>query len=400
MLLLPLRRLHPLRARFIGPISCRSVSAESIGFPSGSFSHNLLVRCQEKAAAVSGTTPDGPYEPWLPTDLMQTLLVDVHDWAGCSWSLSIFVAVLCIRLVTLPVSVAAIKGSREKALINPQFDEIHARQQALKDSPEQLAKVNKEMQEFTQKHGRLWVLKGTWNLLLFQMPLYITSFTAMRGFASRPDLFPGFAMEGPLWLDSLALADPYCVMPVLTAGIMLTNVELFGSIDTEVQMMTQTKATPAKGKSTMQKYQKWIFRGSAVMFVPFTMNFPAATFLFMSTNMASASIQNRILRLPALERFLEIPPSADKMQAVSSVVPTKPAQFGRRPRSKRRAQDRETAQPQLSQAPLQIPLNVSRTATQNDRPERGRTKSSLQLPVINPQFAVKRQQPSRPWNQA
>jgi len=383
----------------MGPISCRSVSAESIGFPSGSFSHNLLVRCQE-AAVSRGTTPNGPYEPWLPTDLMQTLLVDVHDWAGCSWSLSIVVAVLSIRLVTLPVSVAAIKGNREKALIKPQFEEIQQRQEALKDSPEKIAKVNQEMQEFLQKHGRLWMLKGTWNLLLFQMPLYITSFAAMRGFASRPDLFPGFAMEGPLWLDSLALADPYCVMPVLTAGIMLTNMELFGSIDTEAQMITETKATPGKGQSTFQKYQKWIVRGSTVLFVPFTMNFPAATFFFMATNIATASIQNRILRLPAMERFLEIPPSADKMQAVGSVVPAKLAQFGRRPRSKRQAQDRETAQPQLSQAPLQIPLNVAQTAAQNERLQRGLTKSSLQLPVIDPQFAVRRQQPSRPWNQA
>lgn len=34
------------------------------------------------------------------------------------------------------------------------------------------------------------------------------------------DLFRGFAMESPLWLDSLALADPTYILPVLTSAIM------------------------------------------------------------------------------------------------------------------------------------------------------------------------------------
>merc|ERR1712060_211628 len=103
---------------------------------------------------------------------------------------------------------------------------------------EKLGECAKKLQEFTQKHGRFFMLKGTWNLICFQMPLYITAFAAMRGLASHPDIFRGFAMEAPGWLDSLALQDPYAILPVFTAAIMLTNIELFGSIDTEVSPTT------------------------------------------------------------------------------------------------------------------------------------------------------------------
>lgn len=47
-------------------------------------SQNLLDRCLE-AAAGRGTDFASEYRPWLPVDLFQTLLVDIHEYAGCSW---------------------------------------------------------------------------------------------------------------------------------------------------------------------------------------------------------------------------------------------------------------------------------------------------------------------------
>lgn len=42
----------------------------------------LLERCVD-AAAQRGVS--GDYSPWPPVDLLQTLLVDVHEALGCSW---------------------------------------------------------------------------------------------------------------------------------------------------------------------------------------------------------------------------------------------------------------------------------------------------------------------------
>jgi len=250
------------------------------------------------------------YAPWIPVDLFQTLLVDVHEYAGCSWLTAIVCSCIGIRALLLPVSIAAIRGSREKAILQPEYEKLMQQQKAVRldGDPEKNNRIQKKIQNFTQKHGRFFMLKGTWNLVCVQLPLYITAFAALRGMASRPDLFRGFAMESPLWLDSLALADPTYILPVLTSAIMLTNQELFGSVDTEAAPTeSSTDASPG-GPSTMQKYSKYFSRGSAVLFIPFTSGFPSGVFIFMCTNMVTAALQNRVLQNPAVERWLEIPP--------------------------------------------------------------------------------------------
>mmetsp|Transcript_12483 Transcript_12483/g.37649 ORF Transcript_12483/g.37649 Transcript_12483/m.37649 type:complete len:244 (+) Transcript_12483:1-732(+) len=147
---------------------------------------------------------------------------------------------------------------------------------------------------------------------------------AMRGFANHPDLFRGFAMEAPLWLDSLAMADPYGLMPVLTSAIMLTNIEIFGSVDTEVaaaQPLVENKESEnVAGQGTFEKYRKWIVRGTSLLFIPMTWNFPAGVFIFMSTNMIATTLQNQLLKLPVLERLLELPPTPERSAAAAKMV--------------------------------------------------------------------------------
>merc|ERR1712224_834290 len=61
-------------------------------------------------------------------------------------------------------------------------------------------------------------------------------------------------------------------------------------------------------------------RGSSVMFVPLTWNFPASVFVFMSTNLIVATLQNRMLKIPVLERLLEIPPTAERVAAINAAA--------------------------------------------------------------------------------
>lgn len=313
----------------MGPAGPASALAAGAGYPEDSMSRQLLERCME-AAVARGVDVTAEYKPWLPVDLLQTLIMDVHDAVGCSWIMAIVLACLSIRAVTLPVSIMSVRGAREKALIQPEFMRLTENNRAMSMEGDQAKaqKAGKELQDFQQKHGKFFMLKGTWNFICFQMPIYITAFAAMRGFAAHPDLFRGFAMEAPLWLESLALPDPYMVMPVLTAAMMLTNAEIFGSIDTEtgatadIQKAVQasTGAPESAPQDFMQRNQKWIMRGSMVAFVPMTMNFPAGVFVFMCTNVLTSALQTRILRLPVLERLLELPPSLESVQAAEAVA--------------------------------------------------------------------------------
>lgn len=287
------------------------------------------------AAVERGVDVTAVYKPWLPVDLMQTLLVDVHEALGCSWFMAIAFACLGIRLVTLPVSVAAIRGGREKALIQPQFTELVEKQKqlTLEGNQEKLQEVQKQLQAFTTKHGKFFMFRGMSNMIFFQMPLYITAFAAMRGFAGHPDQFRGFAMESPLWLDSLALPDPYALLPMFTASIMLTNTVLFGSMDSEMAPPDMGQSLGPAGSEGFAKYQKYIMRAAPLAFVPLTWNFPAGIFVFMSTNMMASTLQNRLMRLPALERLLEIPPrpevAEEAAKALASTGPMATVSLGK-----------------------------------------------------------------------
>lgn len=374
-------------------------------------SQQLLDRCLEEAVA-RGIDVNAPYEPWLPVDLMQTLMLDVHQALGCSWFTAIVLAVVGIRVVTLPVSIASIRGSREKALIQPQFQELMDQQKklSLEGDQEKAASVSRKLQAFTQKHGKFFMLKGTWNLICFQMPLYITAFAAMRGFAGHPDLFRGFAMESPLWLDSLALADPYAILPLFTAAIMLTNTELFGSIDTEasavqVEQLKTLNVGGLGGQGGFQKYQKWIMRGSALAFVPLTWNFPAGVFVFMSTNLLVATTQNRILRLPVLERLLEIPPTLESVNAANKAATSSgPGPLLPLQRTLRHFKVDNIAvgssgsgrDSLMVASSAQDVISKRLEASRSKRASNALAERNLEEVMVDPRFAVSRIRPARP----
>lgn len=407
---------QPPRSRAFASSALSPPAADVAGYPAGSMAQQLQEKCLE-AAISRGVNVKAAYEPWLPVDLMQTLLLDVHDAVGCSWFAAIALAVIGIRVVTLPVTISSIRGSREKALLQPKFNELMEKQKALsmEGDQERVAEVSKKLQAFQSKHGRFFMLKGTGNLICFQMPLYITAFASMRGFAGHPDVFPGFAMEAPLWLDSLALPDPYGLLPLFTAAIMITNTELFGSIDTEAQSVMPTEAQKASGdvtgKGTFQKYQKWIMRVSSVMFVPLTWNFPAGVFVFMSTNMIVATAQNRILRHPLLERLLELPPTVETVNAANAAaVTTRPptltpllSTFRQHGMASSLALPAAGSQAKVAPVDgttrgsvLPLPALMERSSVRSREQAGGESRRSLEDLEVNPHFAVRRARPVRP----
>jgi len=380
-------------------------------YPEGSMSRHLLERCLE-AAVGRGVDVAAEYKPWLPVDVLQTLIIDMHDALGCSWLTAIVAACISIRMLTLPITVSGIRGSREKALLQPQFNAIMDKQTAAKEAQDQkrIVDAEREMQAFTQKHGRFYMLKGTGPIVFVTAPLYITAFAAMRDFAGHPDLFTGFAMEAPLWLDSLALADPYVLLPMFTAAVMLTNIELFGSMDSEMQGAMQRSGSG--GVSTVQKYQKWFQRGAAIAFVPimYHWSFPAGVFVSMSTNMVVSSMQIRLLKHPVLERLLELPPRPEESKAAEVAATRPPALLplgntlphmsvpqwhpGARAQGKARALPSALSQAALKAAvpalPGPAPVAAAAAAAA------AATPSGLEGLKVSPQYAVKRKRPALP----
>ena len=140
------------------------------------------------------------------------------------------------------------------------------------------------------------------------MPIIITGFASMRGFASHPSVFAGYAMEAPLWGESLALPDPFVILPVTTSLLILTNVELFGSMDAADVKQKDAQSDDSTPGAWAEKHKATIMRVAAFAGLPIVWKFPMGIFIFMSTNQLMLLLQNALMRQPFFERLFALPP--------------------------------------------------------------------------------------------
>lgn len=144
--------------------------------------------------------------------------------------------------------------------------------------------------------------------MAIQVPLYITVFRSMKGFADHPHMFPDLALESPLWLESLALPDPTYVLPTISVGLMLLNLQLYGSLDAGAEALNSKK----HDNESLQKWAPYLVRGSVFLLLPVSGGMPSAVFVYMATNTVIVGLQNKLLKLPSVEAFLDFPKLSTK----------------------------------------------------------------------------------------
>lgn len=79
----------------------------------------------------------------------------------------------------------------------------------------------KVMQVF--KDHNVSPLSAFWGLA--QIPVFVSCFFGIKKMAELP--VPGFSTGGVAWISDLTLADPYCILPVLSSVSMLLSFEVY-----------------------------------------------------------------------------------------------------------------------------------------------------------------------------
>jgi len=104
-----------------------------------------------------------------------------------------------------------------------------------------------------------------------QLPWTITMFLGLRGMSSYPDSFPGFCFNSDfLWCPSLALPDPYGVIPLLSSLIILRSVK------------RSVNSGSRSERDTL--YFKYAMTGATLTFLPFAMQLPSGMIMFFLVN--------------------------------------------------------------------------------------------------------------------
>lgn len=174
----------------------------------------------------------------------------IQSYVG-NWGWSIVVLTIIIKLILYPLSYKGMVSMNKLKDLAPKMKEIQAK---YKDDKQ---KQSAHMMELYKKHGANPM--GGCLPLLLQIPIF---------FAIYRVLLNSIELKGAewiLWIDDLALMDPWFVLPILMGA----------------SMWLQQKITP----NTMQdETQRKIFQMLPIIFTFFFLWFPAGLTLYWFTN--------------------------------------------------------------------------------------------------------------------
>ena len=145
------------------------------------------------------------------TDLISGVLEFFHAW-GAPWWLSVVLLTVLVRGALFPLTVRQVKNMRAVQDLRPAMDEIRARH---KEDPRRQQEAMAEL----YRERKVNPLAGFVPLLI-QVPIFIVMYRVIR---VHEETFPGFASGGLLWFADLTVADPYFVLPVLSASLMMAS---------------------------------------------------------------------------------------------------------------------------------------------------------------------------------
>jgi YidC/Oxa1 family membrane protein insertase len=204
-------------------------------------------------------------------NILGAVLLYFHQNLGIAWWLSIVILTVIVRSLLFPLTVKQVKSMRAMQDLKPHMDRVRAQ---FKDNPQ---RQREEMAKLYQDQG-VNPLGGCLPILV-QMPVFIGMFYVIRKFGGTPGRTPpeyeSFTHGGILWFQDLAHADPYYILPIISAVTMLAATEI-----------TSKNVDPQ---------QRWLMRLLPVGFTAFLLNFPAGLFMYWITSNLMTLGQNYVI---------------------------------------------------------------------------------------------------------
>jgi YidC/Oxa1 family membrane protein insertase len=195
---------------------------------------------------------------------------------GAPWWLAIALLTIVVRGVLFPLTVKQVKSMRQMQELRPKLKELQEKHSGDRQ------KLQEEQMKLYQETGVNPV--GGCLPLLVQMPIFIGIFYTIREFGGTsgmigvPDTagtIESFTTGGALWFQNLSQPDSLFLLPVISAVTMLGSMEM-----TNKQMEPQ---------------MRWVMRLMPVVFVFFTIFFPAGLLVYIVTSNLVTVFQNYLI---------------------------------------------------------------------------------------------------------
>lgn len=207
------------------------------------------------------------------------LLQFLHSLTG-NWGWSIVLMTVLIRLILFPLTYKGMVSMNKLKALSPKIKELQAKHKGDKQ------KLNTHMMELYKKHGANPM--GGCLPMLLQIPVFFAIYRVLQNAIELK------GAEWILWVDDLAVMDPYYILPVAMG----------------VTMFLHQRITPTNFTDPMQEK---IMKFLPLIFTFFFVTFPAGlTLYWFVNNLFSIAQQYYVNSLFAKNKDMEVAVTTEK----------------------------------------------------------------------------------------
>ncbi|KAI0314871.1 60Kd inner membrane protein-domain-containing protein [Amylostereum chailletii] len=241
---------------------------------------------------------------WTPAGLSAWLLELINVSTGLPWFWTIIAGTAASRLLILPFAIRQLQNSARLAPFQPRL-------LALKDEVARAypSKDTIAIQRAALKQRKVYEDAGVSMLPMIampfiQLPITLGMFFGVKKLCTTP--LAQLHDSGVWFLPDLTLADPYYILPIVSAALMNAQLSV-GASDMAATTDRQTMAHMINA-----------FRVLSLVGIPFMGYFPSGLNLYVLTGISAMLLQTSILKIHAVRRTLGIPilPKALKAKPV------------------------------------------------------------------------------------
>lgn len=224
-----------------------------------------------------------------PSGWMQSVMEFMHIDIGLPWWQAIGVTTICLRCVVAPIMVIARKNMVTLNEHQPTIQKLQVQAQlaSVRGNHSEAAFFNKSLNTYMMANN-CHPIKSMAPILV-QAMFFTSMFFGLRGMTNVP--VQSLETGGMLWFSNLTLADPTCILPVLTASTLFLQIYM---------------GADGINLNTMPPFMKKLMFVAPLISVPVMIQFPCALNVYWLSNNLISLVQARVMRRKSVQSFLGI----------------------------------------------------------------------------------------------
>ncbi|GMR50543.1 hypothetical protein PMAYCL1PPCAC_20738 [Pristionchus mayeri] len=230
---------------------------------------------------------------WKPSSYFREALEGIHMYADIPWWLTIVSATVALRLALIYVPIMSQRLVAKQNQYKPELDKFRERQEdARREGNNQLCQqIFIEQRDFMKaKDIKMFRQLG---VLMANGCVFMTQFFAIKKMIEVN--YPGLSTGGTLWFTDLTLADPYYVLPLLSAATLA--------------IVSRVGIEMGQSSDTMGPYMRaGMLYGLPVIVFAVSTQFGSGLCVYWCASNAMSLAYAVLFRLEPIRKMLKLPP--------------------------------------------------------------------------------------------